>query len=74
MPAENTYSLSAFDHETGKQLFHWPVVKVEDIARPGINAIITDAEGQHWRVLRVRPGSTYGNWHVDVRSDPSRPL
>jgi hypothetical protein len=47
----STYSLTAFDANTGKQVFHWPNIADAERARPTKDATITDPEGQDWLQL-----------------------
>jgi hypothetical protein len=66
MPIANTYSLSAYDAKTGERLFHWPTVVETELKRPTAGVTVIDTDGQHWLVIGVRQGSTFGDWRIDV--------
>jgi len=68
----STYSLTAFDVETGKQVFHWPTGADAESARPAKNATITDPDGQDWLVVGVLYESTASDWRIDVKKSMTR--
>jgi hypothetical protein len=62
----NIYTLTAYDADTGKEVFSWPNVVDDQRARPATNAVITAAE-QQFIVIGVHYNSTAADWHIDVR-------
>jgi len=63
----STYSLTAFDVDSGKQVFHWTNIVDAERARPAKNATITCTHGQDWLVVGVHYDSTASDWRIDVR-------
>jgi len=63
----STYSLTAFDADSGKQLFQWPNIADAERIRPTKNATIIDLQEQHWLVVGVLDESTASDWRIDVK-------
>jgi hypothetical protein len=63
MPDEKAHNLTAYDADTGKQVFYWPNVLTRHLVK---NDIIPH-DGKQWRVIGVRGDSTADEWHVEVR-------
>lgn len=62
-----TYTLTAYDADTGKEVFSWPNVVADQQARPATNAIIAGPSGQQFIVIGVRYYSMAADWRIDVR-------
>jgi hypothetical protein len=67
MKYATTYNLTAYDADTGKEVFSWPNVVDDQHARPSTNAVITDPAEQEFIVIGVHYNSTAADWRVDVR-------
>lgn len=63
MPDEKAYNLTAFDADTGKQVFYWfQIARNQFVAGD-----VIDHDGDQWMVIGVRADSTAEERRVDVR-------
>jgi hypothetical protein len=62
-----TYTLTAYDAETGKTVFEWPNIFAATRDRPPTDSIVVGPDDKGWRVVGVRSESTHAHWCVDVR-------
>jgi hypothetical protein len=61
-----TYSLTAFEAESGARVFEWPNVFAATRERPVANTIVIGPDDRSWRVVGVRMESTEAHWYIDV--------
>jgi hypothetical protein len=61
-----TYTLTAFDVETGNCIFEWPNVFAATRDRPRAKTIVIGPDDRAWRVVGLRVESTEAHWCVDV--------
>jgi hypothetical protein len=64
VPDEKAYNLTAYDADTGKQVFYWFQVAPNHQFASGD---VIDHDGDQWMVIRVRGDSTADERRVDVR-------
>jgi hypothetical protein len=64
VPDEKAYNLTAYDADTGKQVFYWFQVAPNQQFASGD---VIDHDGDQWMVIRVRGDSTADEHRVDVR-------
>jgi hypothetical protein len=64
MPDEKAYNLTAYDADTGKQMFYWPNVAANHWFA---ESDVINYDGDQWRVVGVRADSTAEERRVDVR-------
>jgi hypothetical protein len=65
MKYATTYTLRAYEVDTGKLAFEWKTVA--DRARPVKNDIIEDNDCEDWVVVGVHYVSTASEWSIDVQ-------
>jgi hypothetical protein len=64
VPDQKAYNLTAYDADTGKQVFYWFQVAPN---HQFVAGDVIDHDGDQWRVIGVRGDSTADERRVDVR-------
>ena len=64
MPDDKAYNLTAYDADTGKQVFYWPSVSAKHLF---VASEVIDHDEEQWIVVGVRDDTTEKERRIDVR-------
>ena len=64
MPDDKAYNLTAYDADTGKQVFYWPNVSAKHLF---VANEVIDHDDEQWIVIGVRNDTTEKERRIDVR-------
>jgi hypothetical protein len=64
MPDDKAYNLTAYDADTGKQVFYWPNMSAKHMF---VANEVIDRDDEQWIVIGIRGDSTAEERRVDVR-------